>query len=248
MPRILLIEPWASEAGASPFAEQGDAAMPVALDPGTEIVRRPTRLATASVGSAPEALLLDLAVYDAGLGAEADGFDAVYVHHAADPGVAALRSALSVPVLGAGRPAMLYALTLGSRFSVLASDPAMATRLGKAIHDGGLKVACASVRALDGGDPRGDAALEGARLSVETDGADVIVLGSTRMVDVAAALSERLGVPVVDPGPVGLALLESFLALRLRHSRRAHPEPMVRKDALVRALVDAVAEPRARDA
>jgi hypothetical protein len=68
------------------------------------------------------------------------------------------------------------------------------------------------------------------------------------MVDVAAALSGRLGVPVVDPGPVGLALLESFLALRLRHSRRAHPEPMVRKDALVRALVDAVAEPRARDA
>jgi allantoin racemase len=247
MPRILLIEPWAPEAGAVPSGGHGDGTMPAALDPGTEIVRRPTRLAAASVGSAPEALLLDLAVYDAGLGAEADGFDAVYVHHAADPGVAALRSALSVPVLGAGRPAMLYALTLGSRFSVLAPDPATAARLGKAVHDGGLKAACASVRVLERGAPPRNAALEGARLCVEADGAEVIVLGSTRMADIAAALS-GLGAPVVDPGPVGLALLESFLALRLRHSRRAHPEPMVRKNALVRALVDAAAETGGREA
>ena len=247
MPRILVIEPREAEAGAVPSGGRGDGTMPVALDPGTEIVRRPTRLTAASVGSAPEALLLDLAVYHAGLGAEAEGFDAVYVHHAADPGVAALRSALSLPVLGAGRPAMLYALTLGSRFSVLAPDAATAARLRKAVHDMGLEALCASVRALVGEVSRGDAALEGARLCVEADVAEVIVLGSTRMADVAATLS-GLGIPVVDPGPVGLALVESFLALHLRHSRRAHPEPMVRKDALVRALVAAAAEAGGRGA
>ena len=71
----------------------------------------------------------------------------------------------------------------------------------------------------------------------------MIVLGSTRMSEFARTLSSFANVPVVDPGPLGLTLLESLLALGLRHSRRAHPEPMVRKDALVRALVDAVVEP-----
>jgi len=202
----------------------------------------------ASVRSAAEALLLDLAVCEAGLSAEAEGFDAVYVHHVGDPGVAALRSVLSVPVLGAGRAAMLHALTLGSRFAILAPDPNTAARLKKAIRDGGLDRVCTCVRALDEEDPSEDAAVHAAGLCVEADGAEVIVLGSTGMAEVARLLPGRLGVPVVDPGPLGLTLLESFLALGLTHSSRAHPEPMVRKDALVHALVDAVAARGGRDA
>lgn len=247
MPRILFIEPGAREAGAFP-SDAGEGRRPIPLDPGTEVVPRGTRVPVASVSSAPEALLLDLVVYEAGLSAEAEGFDAVYVHHMGDPGVAALRSVLSVPVLGAGRAAMLHALTLGSRFAILAPDPNTAARLKKAVHDAGLSQVCACVRAIDEEDPSEDAALQAARLCVEEDGAEVIVFGSTGMAELARLLSGRLGVPVVDPGPLGLTLLESFLALGLTQSRRAHPEPMVRKDALVHALVDAVAAQGGSDA
>lgn len=240
MPRILFIEPGSREAGAVRSVTR-EGTRPFPLDTGTEVVSRATRLTAASVESAPEVLLLDLAVYEAGLSAEAEGFDAVYVHHVGDPGVAALRSVLSVPVVGAGRAAMLYALTLGSRFGILAPDPSTAARLKKVVRDGGFDGVCASVRAFGDGNPSEDAALRVAGPCVESDGAEVIVLGSTGMAELGGALSGRLGVPVVDPGPLGLTLLESFLALGLTHSRRAHPEPMVRKDAVVRALVDAVA-------
>ena len=64
----------------------------------------------------------------------------MYVHHALDPGVGALRSVLSVPVLGAGRAARLYALTLGSRFAILAPDCGTAARLKHVIHDEGLEL------------------------------------------------------------------------------------------------------------
>ena len=249
MPRILLIEPGPREAGASPSGEgEGEGRTPFRLDPRTEVVPRGTRLAASSVGSAPEALQLDLAVYEAGLRADAEVFDAVYVHHVGDPGVAALRSVLSIPVLGAGRTAMLYALTLGSRFAVLAPDPGTAARLRKAIRGAGLDRDCAGVRALEEENPSEDAALQVAGLCIEADGAEVIVLGSTGMAQLAGGLSRRLSVPVVDPGPLGLAILESCLALGLTHSRRGHPEPMVRKDALVHALVDAVATRDGRDA
>jgi Asp/Glu/hydantoin racemase len=246
MPRILVI---GCEPGQTDGFPPGQAAAtaPLPIDPGTEIVRRPTRLVAPPPGSAPAALLLDFAVYETGLGAEAEGFDGVYVHHVLDPGVAALRSVLSVPVLGAGRAAMLYALTLGSRFAVLAPDSGTAARLKKAVHDQGLDPACACVRALEKGKPRGEAALEAARLSLAADGAEVIVLGSTGMAAVAYGLSGALDAPVVDPGPLGLTLLESFLALGLRHSRRAHPEPLARKDALVRTLVDAASARAGRD-
>jgi Asp/Glu/hydantoin racemase len=247
MPRILFIEPGPRAAGAL-TSGTGEGTTPFQLDPGTELVHRRIRLPAASVGSVPEALQLDLSVYEAGLHAEAEGFDAVYVHHLGDPGVAALRSVLSVPVLGAGRAAMLHALTLGSRFAILAPDPSTGARLEKVVRDAGLSEVCACVRAIDEENPSEDAALQAAGLCVEESGAEVIVLGSTGMAELAGLLSGRLGVPVVDPGPLGLTLLESFLALGLTHSRRAHPEPMVRKDALIHALVDAVAAQGGRDA
>ena len=56
----------------SPFAT-AQGATPLTFDSGTEIVRCSARLPATTVESAPEALLLDLAVYEAGLRAEAGG-------------------------------------------------------------------------------------------------------------------------------------------------------------------------------
>ena len=47
--------------------------------------------------------LLILAILEAGLTAELDGFDAVCIDTMSDSGVAALRSSLSIPVVGPGR-------------------------------------------------------------------------------------------------------------------------------------------------
>ena len=60
-----------------------------------------------------------------------------------------------------------------------------------------------------------------------------------------AYLRERLAVPVINPGPLSYKLAEAALALRLSHSRKAHPRPAVsRLDMVDAMLAAAVAPPR----
>ena len=47
-------------------------------------------------------MLADISIFEAGMKAEQEGFDAVCIDTMSDPGVAALRSVLSIPVIGPG--------------------------------------------------------------------------------------------------------------------------------------------------
>ena len=70
---------------------------------------------------------MDLAIFEAGMSAEKDGFDAVCIDTMSNSGMAPLRSVLNIPVISPGKASMLYALTLGSKFSILAQwEPALA--------------------------------------------------------------------------------------------------------------------------
>jgi allantoin racemase len=71
---------------------------------------------------------------------------------------------------------------------------------------------------------------------VEEDGADVILLGSTTMHQAHAYLTERLPVPVINPGPLTYRLAEAALKLGLSHSRAAYPPPAVDQRALIAAM------------
>ena len=53
----------------------------------------------------------------------------------------------------------------------------------------------------------------------------MIVLGSTTMHQSHAYLSERLPVPVINPGLVSYKLCELMLSLGLKPSRKAYPAP-----------------------
>jgi Asp/Glu/hydantoin racemase len=60
-----------------------------------------------------EMTLADTAVLEAGATAEKEGYAAVCVNSTSDSGVAALRSLLSIPVVGPGQATMLAACLLG---------------------------------------------------------------------------------------------------------------------------------------
>lgn len=250
MPRILVINPFPlDEAGVARRAAQSGH---VDLDPETELVYRPVRFSAVSFMSPHDWLLMDLGVYEAGLTAEQEGFDAVVIDTMSDSGMAALRSVLSIPVIGPGKASMLYALTLGAKYSVLAQWKPALPRYRKVIREYGFDRQCASVRSFDvepdfvnlteGKEDRTfPIMLEVALRCVEEDGADVICLGSTTMHQAAEYLAERLPVPLVNPGPLSYKLAETLLASGLTHSRRAYPAPLVRKDALVHDIVRAAA-------
>ena len=70
-------------------------------------------------------------------------------------------------------------------------------------------------------------------------GADVIVLGSTTLSQAGPYLSENLPVPVVNPGPLSLKMVEMVLGLGHCHSPVAHPKPAVPRPKMIRAMLDA---------
>ena len=213
---------------------------------------RPVVAGPTSFQSPHDWLLLDVAILEAGLSAEADGYDAVVVDTASDSGVDALRSMLDIPVVGPGRASLLFALTLGRSFGILAQwEPALA-RMRKSLDEWGLNAYCAGVEHFDTepdfvgliGDKKDDVLprMEAAGLRLVDSGADVICLGSTTMHEAHRHLAARLPVPVVNPGPLSYKLVEMLLAAGLSQSRLAFPRPLVPAEAMIHTMLDAASE------
>lgn len=185
--------------------------------------------------------LMEMAVIEAGMRAEEEGFDAVCINTVSDSGLAALRSRLSIPVLAPGQSAFHVASMLGHKFSILTMWPRWFPLYRKTLKEYGLEQRLASIRSIDVR-PDAEALLSGkeevvfeklevaARKAIEEDGADVIVLGSTTMHQSHAHLAARLPVPVLNPGVVAYKMCELFLDLGLVQSRLAYPAPEQFKD------------------
>lgn len=200
-------------------------------------------------------LYSDMALFEAGLEAEAEGFDAVCVDSMSDSGVDALRSVLRIPVIGPGRASFLTALMLGDSFSVITTWEPWVGVYAKILRDNGLEGRCKSIRALQGVPPDFRNLLQGkedsvfpkllelSRECIDQDGADVICLGSTTMHQAHAYLTERLEVPVINPGPLTYKLAEAFLTLGLSQSRKAYPRPGKPKHAELHRMFAAVNQP-----
>lgn len=210
MPRILLLTPADIETASALDDGLTDAA--------TEVVRRAVAYPSAPPVGAHDWALADLAVLAAGQHAEKEGFDALCLADFGDYGANALRSVMDIPVVTAGRSAMLYALSLGSSFSVVAG-PRDHARIGKIVHEYGLDHQCAGVLSADD-----DTGLAAAQVVVPANG---------------AAAPGDLTVPVVDPLALVVKLAESLVGLGLSHSRAAYPVPQTRKAELIEAIAGA---------
>ena len=120
--RILVIVPFPLDAqGVANRAKQAEA---LQLGPETTLDFRPIKAGCTSFESDHDWLLMDLGCYEAGINAEAEGYSAVVIDCTAElgAGVGALRSTLNIPVIGPGRVSCLYALMLGNKFGILASN------------------------------------------------------------------------------------------------------------------------------
>lgn len=192
-----------------------------------------------------EGVMADAYCLDAGLRAEAEGFDAVCVNSMSDSGVAGLRSRLSIPVLGTAAPTYHLACQLGRKFSILSMWDNWRWLYDKVLGETGLRDRLASIRTI-GVAPdtaellagKEDAVfpllLDAARQAIEIDGADVLVLGSTTMHQSHEFLRSRLDIPVLNPGLIAFKTCETLLDLGLSHSKRAYPSPRGLNDTVFR--------------
>ena len=118
-----------------------------------------------------------------------------------DPNLDALKEITKKPVVGIGEASMKMASMLGHKFSVVSGASHSIPNKEAVIRKYHLQDAMASVRA-----PEGDVSklsgeekyLLAAKLAIEEDKAEVIVLGCAGMTGLDKKMQEKLGVPVLD--------------------------------------------------
>lgn len=143
-------------------------------------------------------------------------------------------SCVDIPVIGPGQAAGHVAAQLGLRFAVLTVVDEVVPAIWRQMRTHGLEGFIVDVRAVDVPvlelRERADEVLG----TLETEareglarGADAFVLGCMTMgfLDVASALQERIGVPVVNPVLASLKSAESLVSLGVSSSRAAYPTP-----------------------
>ncbi len=195
-----------------------------------EVVGGPT-----SIESAYEEYLSVPGAIDRLVEAERAGFDGAVLGCFGDPGIEAAREMVSMPVVGPGEAAMLFAASLGHRFSIVTVLDSLNALLERLAWQVGVDRKLASVRTIGvpveelGRDPEetftrmvreGEAARE-------HDRADVIIMGCMTMAfqDRHRDMARILGIPVINPLHASVKMMQALCELGLRHSRTAYPIP-----------------------
>jgi allantoin racemase len=176
----------------------------------------------------------------------ADGADVVVIACFDDPGLEACRELVDVPVIGICEAAMAAASMVGHGFSVVTTLPraipiieALALKYGYERHCRSVRAAAIPVLALE---EDGTAAADKVRAEVlaaiEQDGAEAVLLGCAGMTDLAVALTQETGVPVIDGVAAAVKFAEALVGLGLKTCKRgayAPPRPKTYSGALAAA-------------
>jgi allantoin racemase len=202
----------------------------------TEVAVEPTAKGPAAIESAHDAGIVVPELIRLAPGAEARGFSAMIIGCYSDPGLEALRELVAMPVVGPGAASLHLAAQLGTRLSVLTPAGRGLGRVAARMRGLSLGALLASVRGiglsvmdLANQTPGAlDKAATAARIAVEEDHADVLVLGCMSMAflpGICEDLSERVGVPVVNPVIAALKTAEMIAGMKIAHSKAAYPTP-----------------------
>ena len=219
--KILVINP---NTTASMTTKIGAAARAVA-PPDTEIVATNSQNGPASIQG-----FLDVATCVPGLLAEVvrhPDVDAIVVACFDDTGVDAVRTMVSVPVLGIGEAAYHAASMISTKFSVITTLLRSVPGLENNLMRYGLAQKCVRVRAtdipvlkLEEGDHATLSKIRSEiREAIEQDKAEAIVLGCAGMSDLMTQLSEEFGLPIIDGVAAGVTFAEALVNNSLKTSK-----------------------------
>jgi allantoin racemase len=161
-------------------------------------------------------------------GAAGPEVSAIIVAAFGDPGAAALRDRVSVPVIGIGEASMREAASGGRRFGIATTTPALVGAIQTMVEQldlgcwfTGARVPNGDPLVLAADPPRQEAALARAASDCfDLDGAEAVVIGGGPLSAVARALRERFGSRIIEPVPAAVRR-----ALMLTEMMRASAVP-----------------------
>jgi allantoin racemase len=226
MPKILIVNPNTTASMTETIAV---AARAVA-SPGTEISAVTSAMGPASIEGFYDEAFAVPGLIQAFL--NAPDADAGIIACFDDTGLDAARSAAPFPVVGICEAALVTAGQVAKRIAVITTLPRSIVPLEELVRRYGfaeraLVTAC-NVPVLDLEKP-GSRAEEKlcSEISLALDnGAEAVVLGCAGMADLAHALSQKFGIPVIDGVAAAVKQAEALVGLKLTTSRRgayAHP-------------------------
>src|ERR1044071_6880216 len=152
-------------------------------------------------------------------------YDGIVVAGFSDVGVDAMKEMLEIPVLGIAEASYHLAALLGHRFAFLTGTAKWTPPKHDYVKALGVEGKVASFRSYtewetnDSFEELKQRLLAVARLCVEQDKAEVIILGGGPLVGYGRLIEAELGIPVIDPTLAGFKLMECVLGLGLSHSK-----------------------------
>lgn len=247
--RILLINPNISQSVSDLIAEEARRA----ASPATQITVATAPLGVAYIETRFEALLGAYAA--ATLAAEQQHVhDALVIAAFGDPGLAGIREAMDIPVVGMTEAALMSACMLGGRFSIIAISHRITAWYRETVQMHGLLDRLASIRCLN--QPLRDIGTvqqdhesrlrELCKQAVEEDGADVIIIAGAPLAGLARTIRADIPVPLVDGVSSAVRHAETLIALapgRAREGSYAMP-PVKPHQGLPESLARLLSRPR----
>lgn len=212
--RIRLVNPNASTAATERMVAAARAAAPAWLDVDGYTTAASPALIVDETGTAAAA-----AAVAAAAGRDFGTEDGVILSAYIDPGIAEVRRALSVPVVGIGEASMRAAAAIG-RFAIAMTTPDLVGFVRRYAERLGLADRLVAVPSTTG-DPHElmadpdrvlealDALIRGA---VRDAGAEAVVVGGGPLADAARTLAETSPVPLIEPVPAAVREMATILA------------------------------------
>jgi allantoin racemase len=170
--------------------------------------------------------------------AERAGAHAIVIDCMGDPGLAACREAVSIPVLGPCQTAAHTAAMLGHKFSFITVLDRLRPMIDHIISGYGLAGSYAAFESINipvldlfhDTDKLPVALADKARKTILQDHAGAIVLGCTGFLGLAGKIqhilaADGLHVPVIDPIPLTIRMADILVKSQLSHSKHVYPMP-----------------------
>lgn len=231
--KLLIINPNISQSVTDLI--EAEARRTIAVD--TELTMRTAPFGVAYIETRAEAAVGGFAVLNE-LAEYYAGHDAAIVAAFGDPGLAAAREMLPIPVVGMTEAALMSASMLGGRFSIVAISRRIRAWYQETVDMHGLSSRLASIRCLDEALPNigtvqadmGPQLLALCEAAIREDGADVIIIAGAPLAGLARTIADRIPVPVVDGVSSAVRHAESLAALAPRGGSAGSYAPPPVKD------------------
>jgi allantoin racemase len=166
-----------------------------------------------------------------------EDWGAIIIYCFSDPALLGSREITTIPVLGIGESSQLFAMGLADRCGIITTLEQSVARIRRKLFARRIAGRFPSIRPLnipvldyDQRDKVTARALEVARIMVEQDGAEALILGCGSLFGIQDQIQANLGIPVVEPGIVALKHAEILGGLALTHSKRSYMFPLPVKE------------------